>query len=588
MDESELEFKNLFLQEAEDLLVDAENASMMLDDEANRQMTVDKLFRLVHNFKGSAKAVGFEDLSHFAHKFEDVLTQIKSGEKKVTKEISRIILQSLDILRVFVSALKEDFLAKIDTQEIIDKLVEIKNRKSESSQNEQPFVWNSEGENTELLAALNRDEISENIVTLGSDQQESVIAPITAPSKIAKATDKKNEKKNSEEESLRVSTRKLDALLNLIGELVVNQSMLKEHREKGSLSSSLAETTLDYQSKVISEVQGLALSLRMNPVKPIFQKMKRIVRDLSDLQSKEIVFESDGEDVEIDKSVFEKISDPLTHLLRNSVDHGVETTEERIKANKPPIAKVRLQALQREDHVLIVVSDDGKGMDPQRLIKKAIEKKLIHPSAQLSDQEAYSLIFKPGFSTKEAVSDISGRGVGMDVVKTTVDSLNGQISIDSKLGQGTTFSISIPLTLSIISGMVITLEKEKYVIPMAQLVETIRFDRYPIDNSGGKNRLLNLRGEIIPIISLRKIFKKAVGVKSDDIVMPGLVAFCEDKKFSFEVDEIIGQQQIVLKPLGSELEGIPGIIAGAVLSDGDPGLVLNLREFVHIGARYAG
>lgn len=587
MDESEIEFKNLFLQEAEDLLVDAENASMMLDDEANRQMTVDKLFRLAHNFKGSAKAVGFDDLSHFAHKFEDVLTQIKSGEKKVTKEISRIILQSLDILRAFVSALKKDFFAKVDTQSIIDKLVEIKNRKDESSPNDQPVVWNSDGENTELLASFNREGISENIVTLSSDQQVSAVES-SVSAKIAKVADKKSEKKNLEEESLRVSTKKLDALLNLIGELVVNQSMLKEHREKGSLSSTLAETTLDYQNKVISEVQGLALSLRMNPVRPIFQKMKRIVRDLSDLQNKEIIFEANGEDVEIDKSVFEKISDPLTHLLRNSVDHGVETAEERAKTNKPPIAKVRLQALQREDHVLIVVSDDGKGMDPQRLIKKAIEKKLIHPSTQLSDQEAYSLIFKPGFSTKEAVSDISGRGVGMDVVKTTVDSLNGQISIESKLGQGTTFSISIPLTLSIISGMVVTLEKEKYVIPMAQLVETIRFDRYPIDSSGGKNRLLNLRGEIIPIISLRKIFKKSVAMKPDDFVIPGLVAFCEDKKFSFEVDEIIGQQQIVLKPLGSELEGIPGIIAGAVLSDGDPGLVLNLREFVHLGARYAG
>jgi two-component system chemotaxis sensor kinase CheA len=591
MDDSDLEFKSLFLQEAEDLLVDAENTSMLLEDEANRQITLDKLFRLVHNFKGSAKAVGFEELSHFAHKFEDVLSQIKTGQKQFNKEISRVILKSLDVLRDFIAGLKADIFFKLDTREMIEKLIELKNRNTEVSSEETHGTEESQfsAGNPETTVVISEGETREESASENSESNSNGRNSLATNSNGTKAETsslKKIEKKSGEEESLRVSTKKLDGLLNLIGELVVNQSMLEEHRERGSLGASVAELTLDYQSKVISEVQGLALSLRMNPVRPIFQKMKRIVRDLADTQNKEVLFESEGEDVEIDKTVFEKISDPLTHLLRNSVDHGIETAEERAKTNKTPLAKVRLQAFQREDHVLIVVSDDGKGLDPQKLIRKAIEKKLIHPSSQPTDQEAYSLIFKPGFSTKEAVTDISGRGVGMDVVKTTVDSLNGNISIVSQLGQGTTFSISIPLTLSIISGMVVTLANEKYVIPVSQLVETIRFDKYPIDTSGGKNNLLNLRGEIIPIISLRKIFKKGAAVRREGFIMHGLVASCDEKKFSFEVDEIIGQQQIVLKPLGPELAGLPGIIAGAVLSDGDPGLVLNLKEFVNTGARY--
>jgi two-component system chemotaxis sensor kinase CheA len=582
MDDSDIEFKSLFLQEAEDLLIEAENTSMMLDDQVNQQVTIDKLFRLVHNFKGSAKAVGFEDLSCFAHKFEDVLTQIKMGEKKITKEVSRIILESLDVLREFIAGLKSDFSFKLDTRIMIDNLVALKNRKEDKDRDEKKELVAI----TEIQIEKSQEVTLKN-PKMGILESKNLVDLDFNKSPIKKSDKKSTEKKNTEEESLRVSTKKLDGLLNLIGELVVNQSMLAEHRERGALASPTAELTLDYQSKVISEVQALALSLRMNPVRPIFQKMKRIVRDLADIQNKEIIFEAEGEDVEIDKTVFEKISDPLTHLLRNSVDHGIESAEVRIQSNKSAVAKVKLQALQREDHVLITVSDDGKGLDPQKLISKAIEKKLIHSSSQLTDQEAYALIFKPGFSTKEAVTDISGRGVGMDVVKTTVDSLNGQIGISSQIGKGTIFSISIPLTLSIISGMVVTLAKEKYVVPMSQLVETIRFDKYPIEISGGKNNLLNLRGEIIPIISLRKIFKKGDVTKRDNSIMPGLIASCDNKKFSFEVDEIIGQQQIVLKPLGPELEGLPGIIAGAVLSDGDPGLVLNLREFVNTGARYA-
>jgi two-component system chemotaxis sensor kinase CheA len=577
MEDSDLEFKNLFLQEAEDLLVEAENTSFALEDESMRSVTIDKLFRLVHNFKGSAKAVGFNELSNFSHKFEDLLTQIKTGNRQLTKKVVRVILEGLDVLKAYVIGLKKDLKFTCDTQVMIDRIVEI--LKSA----------NSEENTSDMQVPEHQAARSEAHRSEAHRSEAPLIRVIETQNKIEESKDSnKSEKKNSDEESLRVSTRKLDALLNLIGELVVNQSMLKALRERASLATASAESVLDYQNKVISEVQSLALSLRMNSIKPIFQKMRRIVRDLADNQEKEIRFISEGEEVEIDKSVFEKISDPLTHILRNSVDHGIENKEERAISAKDSVATVRLSAIQREDHVTIVISDDGRGMDPQKLIQKAIEKKLINPSSQLSDQEALALIFKPGFSTKEAVTDISGRGVGMDVVKTTVDALSGQVNIRSTLGVGSTFEISIPLTLSIISGMVVSIGNEKYVVPMSQLVETIRFDRYPIDTSGGKNSMLNLRGEIMPIISLRKTFRKSVVAKvNEGRIKAGIVALCDNRKFSFEVDEIIGQQQIVLKPLGKEVEGLPGIIAGAVLSDGDPGLVLSLKDFVRTGAIYA-
>jgi two-component system chemotaxis sensor kinase CheA len=570
----EQEMKLAYLEEAQALLDESESAFLALDAGDRSAELIDRIFRCAHNFKGSAKTVGFDHLSKFGHAFEDVLTDVKKGALVPDKTVCTVLLKTLDEFKAYVAGLKNDLSYAHDTAAIIATLQALGAGAAPAATPEsQPAAAPAAaGPSLEPVSAPTTEP-----------SRPAAVVPAPVPPKPAPA-------KAAEEENLKVNRRKLDSVLNLIGELVVHQSMITSHRANETLQSDQSVQTLRYIEKLVHEIQDISMSLRMTPISPLFQKLRRIARDASQELGKTIQFVTEGDHVEVDKTVMDRISDPLVHLVRNAVDHGIETDEERAKSGKAGTSTVTLSAQQQEDRIILTLADNGRGMNAQKLIAKAIEKGILSPSKKLTDQEAYSLIFEPGFSTKEQVTDLSGRGVGMDVVQRAINDLKGSILIKTELGAGTQFVVSLPLSMSILTGMVIGVDRNKYVVPLTHLVETIEYGNFKVETSTAKGRMINVRGEVIPVFSLSSILRPSLA--RDDAEarkrearrhVPGVITVHNGRKVSFEIDEIYGQQQIVLKNLGHEMRDLKGVVAGAILSSGEPGLVLNLSEFIEKG-----
>lgn len=378
------------------------------------------------------------------------------------------------------------------------------------------------------------------------------------------------------EESIRISVSKLELLLNHVGEMVILQTVLREQALKSD--SLFLKKTVQQLGKVSKEIQDLSMSLRMVSVKPTFQKMQRIVRDTANVVNKEVQITSIGEDTELDKTVLEKLNDPLVHLIRNSVDHGIESGEQRIAKGKNSKGNVTLSAAHRSGKLVIEVKDDGAGLDPERLKNKAIEKGIIKPGSVLTEKEAFNLIFAPGFSTKEQVTDVSGRGVGMDVVKTNIHELSGDIQIFSEKNKGTTFQIVLPLTLAIIDGMVVTFAQEKFVIPLNQIYETIRPNAKQIQHNQGIGQILMLRDENLPMFRLGDFFAKQNKMQTTDMI--ALIIRTSSHPYALLVDDILGQYQVVTKRLGPELQDLKGVSGSTILGDGKPALILETQDLI--------
>ncbi|MCX6131117.1 MAG: chemotaxis protein CheA [Proteobacteria bacterium] len=566
MSDFEAELRKTFLEEAQDLLDAAEAGFIELDAGNHSDAHLNHIFRIAHSFKGSSASVGFKNLSAFAHRLEDLLTKIKTRELEIDRDVCTTLFSALDVFRSYVSGLKNDPMLLINSEHV-DTLI-------------QKYIQKC-SPNTPTPASQNPgfgffdedpiDEIKPN--------------PASAPPPTIHA----EAKQSHEGDAIRVSTAKLDALLNSVGELVVNQSILTEHRTLNTMNSEHAASTMRYMGRIINELQDVSMSLRMVPAKPLFQKMTRAVRDVAQVTGKEVNFVCLGEQVELDKILLDKITDPLTHIVRNAVDHGIDSAEERSIRGKPKAARIEMSVLHADDRVIISVTDDGRGLDRHAILKKAREKGLVNAKQELNDDEVYKLIFSPGFSTKEQITQISGRGVGLDVVQKSVEELKGKIHLTTKLGIGTKFQIALPLSFSIIEGMLVEVDERRYIVPIPQLIETVEFSQQRIENSTGVGRIMNFRGEIIPVLSLGEILHGPNAAKRSTILnkRPGLITVSGGRKFSFEVDHILGQQQVVLKKLGHEMREIPGITAGAILPNGDPGLVISLIELATQRSPYA-
>ncbi|HOQ32976.1 MAG TPA: chemotaxis protein CheA [Candidatus Hydrogenedens sp.] len=383
-------------------------------------------------------------------------------------------------------------------------------------------------------------------------------------------------------EAIKVDANRLDQLVDMIGELVIAESMVAREVElQGDLYTDLSRH-VGQLDKITRELQLMAMSLRMIPIKSTFQKMARLVRDLSKKTGKLIEFHTSGEDTELDKTVVDKIGDPLVHMVRNSVDHGIESNpEERIKKGKPPIGNIYLRAYHSGGNIHIQVEDDGAGLNREAIIKKAIERGLIRSEEGLSDREIWNLIFKPGFSTAQVVTEVSGRGVGMDVVKKNIEALRGQVDIQSTPGQGTVFTIRLPLTLAIIDGMVVRVGAERYIIPTLSIIISLRPTEKEINTVVGKGEVLSFHGKLINLYRLNRLFNipNAVENYTDGTVV---VVEAGNTQIGLLVDEILGQQQIVIKSLGEALKGVPGIAGGAIMPDGKVGLILDIAGILKV------
>lgn len=419
-----------------------------------------------------------------------------------------------------------------------------------------------------IVAAQVEEEIESNITHISAAvaevQAEVVAAKSAAPTAVA-------------DESIRVSLARLEKLLNFIGELVILQTVLKG---QATNSGQVAlRRTVDQLGKVTKEVQDLSMSLRMVPLKQTFQKMQRIVRDTSQQLNKKIDLVLVGADTEVDKTVLEKIGDPLVHLIRNAADHGIEDTESRVMNNKPETGRVTLSAYHQSGSLMIEIQDDGKGLDPKKLMDKARAKGILKPNQVLSDKEAQELIFSSGFSTKDEVSDISGRGVGMDVVKSNIQALQGDISIESVVGKGTTFKIKLPLTLAIADGMIVTVGDDKFIIPLNHVHETYRPEAEDIKITANLGAVLLLRGENMPVYDLGQcIGRKHHYQKNTDSIC--IIVRTMDKPFAILIDDILGQHQVVIKKLGPEYAHIKGFSGSAILEDGKPAIILELGDLI--------
>lgn len=446
-----------------------------------------------------------------------------------------------------------------------------------------------------ILTLSSRDEIVENFEYLFDHEYRiQEIAPValpvseqpiepessisTSPQKEKKDTNTPSSTVISSKSTIRIDTFKLDELFDSVGELVIAQNFIAQNNKIRSIEDESINRTIETLSKITKRIQDRVMSLRMVAIRDTFDKMKRVVRDTSKKTGKELHLHVLGEETEIDKTMIDSLSDPLIHIIRNAIDHGLEAnTAERLSVGKKEEGNITLRAYHKSGSIVISVSDDGRGINKEKVFKKAIERGIITGDENLTDSQIFGLIMQPGFSTADAISDLSGRGVGLDVVKTSIEKLRGKIEIDSKEGEGTTFSMVLPLTLAIIDGMLVQAAGEIYIIPTLSVVESFRPERDIVHVVKGQGEFVSLRGQHIPVIRLSDVFE----LTTDRIEPWEGILVCvetESGRIAVMVDELVGRQQVVIKPLGKALAKQREISGGAILGSGDIALILNVDE----------
>ena len=583
MNEFEKEVKLDFLAEAIQLLDDAEQAFLALEGDKNNANLMNEIFRLAHNLKGTSRAVGFGDVAEFTHEMENLILKVKEGHVPITDEIVSLLLECNDHVSVMIKMLNMDLEARFSSTEIIAKIQAALSGKLPSKAEVKEAA-------EEVIAA--HEEISaEDIALLENFQREldtpakveSVALAFEQPAaKVEAVPEKVQESKKApatkvanEDDSIRVSLARVETLNNVVGELVIIQTVLNQHRDE--VHNPLLLKSLSQLAKLSKEIQNISMSLRMVPLKQTLQKMQRIVRDTSKALDKKVHLELIGEDTEIDKTVLEHLADPLVHIVRNAVDHGLENTADRVSAGKDEEGQVSIKAFHEGNNLVIEISDDGKGINPQVIRESAIRKKVISANSVMSDEELVNLIFHPGFSTKSEVSEISGRGVGMDVVKTNIEKLSGEVKVVTALGKGSVFKVVLPLTLAIIEAMVTKVGDERYIIPLGQVYESLSPTADLVHHVNGVGDCLKIRGEVIPMFKIGSALQRP-GKEKPIHEYIAIIVNSESHSFAVLVDDILHQQQVVIKKLGQEIKNQKGFMGSSILGDGRPAFILDLIE----------
>ncbi|WP_085901868.1 chemotaxis protein CheA [Kiloniella majae] len=423
------------------------------------------------------------------------------------------------------------------------------------------------------------DNSTKTLETTKKQAVEAMQAPtIPTPATVGKPTPTGNSQASQRVSSIRVELDRVDRLVNMVGELVITQAMLRQQVDNlpPELAAFMAKGFEDLGMHT-REIQESVMAVRMQPVKSVFARIPRLVRELASKLGKKVELETSGEHTEVDKTVIEQLSDPLTHMIRNSLDHGIEETpEDRKKAGKPELATVTLSAEHRSGRIHIIVTDDGRGINRERVRAKAIEKGIINVDENLSDEAIDDLIFSPGFSTAEEVTDVSGRGVGMDVVRRNISNLGGRISVQSTPGKGTKFIMSLPLTLAVLDGMVVAIGKEKFIISLTAIIESLRPAKTELHNLSNGAEVVSLRGEYIRLVRLHRLFNIPGAQKDPSQALVVVVEIEGGKQVGILVDELLGQQQVVIKSLEENYDPVDGISAATILGNGMVALILDV------------
>ena len=535
------EMADLFLAEALDHLGTIEAALLSLDERPGDVTLLNDIFRPFHTIKGNAGALGVTSVQEVAHRVENLLDLARSGRRTMGPADVDVVLRAVDVLTSMI----RDVGVRLSGQPGADLAP----------------VAQALIESVEMLIA------GETEVRLKPDPTES-------------KPDTTDARRGDDIAAIKVDTRKLDSLVDAVGELIIVQALIQADPALANHVDQRLAGNLGQLKRITAGLQRSAMALRMVPIRQAFQKVSRIVRDLSRKADKSVELVLSGEDTELDRKVVEEMTDPLMHMVRNSIDHAIESAAVRTASGKRPQARLALSAYHQGGHIVIEIADDGKGLDTEKIKARALERGLIAPGASPSVDEINALIFEPGFSTAEKVTEISGRGVGMDVVRRNIDALRGRIEIATQPGQGTTFTIRLPLTLAVLDGLIVGVGRERFVMPTTGVRESLRPLPAYVHKVQGSPRMVQVRDSLLPLVSLGELF----GLPHESDPCKATVVVVEDagSRVGLVVDALLGKQEVVIKSLGETFASVKGIAGGAILGDGRIGLILDAHGIVEL------
>lgn len=557
------ELTAMFIAEALDHLGTIEAVVLQLESSPDDRKLLNDIFRPFHTIKGNAGALGVKSVQEFAHKVENLLDLGRSGQLHVGPPETDAILKSVDLLTTMIN----DLAPRLAGQPAVDV--------SAAKAGLEAVI----GALAQGGGTAPRDAV---IPAVGPEPPPVAGVPAAVPAAAApppaRATEATVRGGRRMEEtgaaSVKVDTRKLDNLVDMVGELVIVQSIISADPALLGLGDERLSRNLAQLRRITGDLQRNAMSMRMVPIRQTFQKMARLVRDLSRNSGKTIDLVLSGEDTELDRKVVEDINDPLMHMVRNSVDHGIETADVRTSRGKAPAGRLSLSAFHEGGSIVIGIADDGGGLDLDRILAKAVAQGLVQPGESLATQEICQLIFRPGFSTAEKVTEISGRGVGMDVVRRNIEALRGRVDIQTVAGQGTTFFIKLPLTLAIVEGLLLRVGAQRFVLPTFSIRESLRPRADQIHHVHGVPRMIRVRDSLMPLVGLGELFH-VDGAVQDPAEATVVVIEGDGRPLALLVDQLLGKQEVVIKSLGDGFAHVRGIAGGAILGDGRVGLILD-------------
>jgi len=564
----DIELVGFFRDEALDLLSRWETVCLSLAKEDSRPL-LEELFRVAHNLKGSSAVAGLEKFATFVHRIEDGIVLLRDGQVPAVNDgVVSVLLEAQKRLTDWIVATKDNVEVEFDCSEFLERYKAALTSRSQAPRPPPP------AEPTPPTAGPAHCEPREPPSTrqpLHQTSQHSSAAPAAG-------------------ETVRISAQKLDHLLQTIGELSIHQSIIWHMKGEIRSGNKLFLNSAQLAQKLTKEIYDRALSLRMQPLAQTFQRLERAIVELAPPLGKDVRVVVTGSEVELDKAVVERILDPLTHIVRNAIDHGIESKNARVAAGKEQQGTIEITARQDTFGVELIVKDDGKGLSSEKIRKKALEKGLISATREYSKEEILDFIFLPGFSTAEKVTDVSGRGVGMDVVRRTLEVLRGSIEIDSEEGAGTRFSITLPTSVSIIDAMLIRLAGNSYVVPIDAVDEVITLE------NGGRalgEKMMIHNGRVLPLVDLQQLLARGRGGSAGSPVdekVRHAVMVCKygQKKVGLLFDRVIGQQQVVVRSFSENIGGAFGLLGGTILGNGEPGLIIDMSSLVNQYAKDTG
>ena len=573
-----------FITESRDLVENAESALLRLETDPENAEAINTVFRSFHTIKGTSAFLGLDHISELAHRAESFLTPIRDKETLFAGGNADLAFRSVDMLKDLIQVVQNALGGEpMATPDGFDDLMLLLAEPEETPAYEEPIEANEMSLRLgDILVAQGKAD-REKIEAAATDQCDQPIGLAIVRSGAASLTEvgRALRKQRSltgadpaAESSVRVRTDRLDRLVEMVGELVIGHSMVAQDETVNSGKHPDLQQKINNTEKIVRQVQDLCMSIRMVPLRATFHKITRLVRDLARRREIMINFVPVGEDTEIDRNMVDLINDPLIHLVRNAADHGIEPPEERERKGKPKAGTLLLKAYHSGGNVVLEISDDGKGLDREKIMQKAIAKGLNNSGKSISENEVLDLIFQPGFSTADNVTEISGRGVGLDVVRKAVETLRGRIDVSSEFGKGCTFSVRLPLTMAITDGMLVKVGSQRYILPTIDINMSFRPGGEELSTIVGRGETVLFQGKVMPIFRLGRVFNIKDAIEDPTKALLIIVGDGE-QRCALLVDELVGQQQVVAKSLGEGIGKIQGISGGAILGDGHVGLILD-------------